>query len=171
MRNSAFLRGLRVSPFQPALIRCLLGTHGQFSCGDQNSGGVVELEACGSHHDLGRGRSAGQRRHGRAGLGEGNTLRFSLDRGDLWDERPSKRFTEVRDRFNWRTMQQLVASNRMAEFNDNYTGVCEPREGSAFPHGVKTLRRSGSASSAAGTASCASGTTSAAAIRNGAAQT
>lgn len=50
--------------------------------------------------------------------GETNLLRLSLDRGDLWDERPSKRFTEVRDRFNWRTMQGLVASNRMAEFND-----------------------------------------------------
>lgn len=50
--------------------------------------------------------------------GEGNTLRLSLDRGDLWDERPSKRFTEVRSRFNWRTMQALVASNRMDEFND-----------------------------------------------------
>jgi alpha-L-fucosidase 2 len=50
--------------------------------------------------------------------GESNTLRLSLDRGDLWDERPSKRFTEVRDKFNWRSMQQLVASNRMDEFND-----------------------------------------------------
>jgi len=50
--------------------------------------------------------------------GESNTLRLSLDRGDLWDERPSKPFTEVRDKFNWRTMQQLVASNRMDEFND-----------------------------------------------------
>ena len=50
--------------------------------------------------------------------GETNLLRLSLDRGDLWDERPSKRFTEVRDKFNWRTMQELVASNRMAEFND-----------------------------------------------------
>ena len=52
--------------------------------------------------------------------GETNTLKLSLDRGDLWDERPSKRFTEVRDQFNWRTMQQLVASNRMAEFHDIY---------------------------------------------------
>jgi len=50
--------------------------------------------------------------------GESNTLRLSLDRGDLWDERPSRRFTEVRPQFNWRTMQQLVASNRMEEFND-----------------------------------------------------
>lgn len=52
--------------------------------------------------------------------GETNTLRLSLDRGDLWDERPAKRFTQVRDRFNWRTMQGLVASNRMDEFNDIY---------------------------------------------------
>ncbi len=50
--------------------------------------------------------------------GEGNCLRLSLDRGDLWDERPSSRFESVRARFNWRTMQQLVASNRMAEFNE-----------------------------------------------------
>ena len=50
--------------------------------------------------------------------GEGNLLRLSLDRGDLWDERPAKRFTEVRAKFNWATMQQLVASNRMDEFND-----------------------------------------------------
>jgi alpha-L-fucosidase 2 len=50
--------------------------------------------------------------------GEENTVRLSLDRGDLWDERPSKRFTEIHDKFNWRTMQELVASNRMDEFND-----------------------------------------------------
>jgi alpha-L-fucosidase 2 len=50
--------------------------------------------------------------------GEDHTLRLSLDRGDLWDERPSKRFLEVRDRFNWATMQRLVAEDRMAEFND-----------------------------------------------------
>src|SRR5512137_1761931 len=50
--------------------------------------------------------------------GEDYTLRLSLDRGDLWDERPSKRSREVRDRFNWATMQRLVAENRMAEFNE-----------------------------------------------------
>src|SRR5512136_2106513 len=50
--------------------------------------------------------------------GEDHTLRFSFDRGDLWDERPSKRFVEVRDRFNWATMQRLVAEDRMAEFNE-----------------------------------------------------
>jgi alpha-L-fucosidase 2 len=50
--------------------------------------------------------------------GGGHELRLSLDRGDLWDERPSKRFTDVHDRFNWAAMQQLVASNRMTEFND-----------------------------------------------------
>ena len=50
--------------------------------------------------------------------GETNRLRLSLDRGDLWDERPAKHHVETRDRFNWRTMQQLVASNRMAEFHD-----------------------------------------------------
>src|ERR1039458_7014335 len=49
--------------------------------------------------------------------GEGNVLRLSLDRGDLWDERPSQAFLQVRDQFNWATLQQLVASNRMDEFN------------------------------------------------------
>ena len=49
--------------------------------------------------------------------GETNRLRLSLDRGDLWDERPSKAFTQVRSRFNWATIQQLVASNRMDEFD------------------------------------------------------
>jgi alpha-L-fucosidase 2 len=50
--------------------------------------------------------------------GESNLLRLSLDRGDLWDERPSKRFTEVRDKFNWAAMQRMVAENKMAEFHD-----------------------------------------------------
>ena len=50
--------------------------------------------------------------------GETNRLRLSLDRGDLWDERPSKAFLRVRDKFNWATLQQLVASNRMDEFNE-----------------------------------------------------
>src|ERR1035437_1133520 len=50
--------------------------------------------------------------------GEGNVLRLSLDRGDLWDERPSQRHVALHDRFNWATMQRLVAEDRMAEFND-----------------------------------------------------
>ena len=50
--------------------------------------------------------------------GEGNLLRLSLDRGDLWDERPSKRFTEVRDQFNWAAMQRMVAENDMGRFHD-----------------------------------------------------
>jgi alpha-L-fucosidase 2 len=50
--------------------------------------------------------------------GEDNILRLSLDRGDLWDERPSKRHVQLHDRFNWATMQRLVAEDRMAEFND-----------------------------------------------------
>ena len=49
--------------------------------------------------------------------GEDHTLRVSLDRGDLWDERPSPRHIQLRDQFNWATMQRLVAENRMAEFN------------------------------------------------------
>src|ERR1035438_7014315 len=50
--------------------------------------------------------------------GEDHTIRLSLDRGDLWDERPSKHFIEVSNRFTWATMQRLVAEDRMAEFND-----------------------------------------------------
>ncbi len=50
--------------------------------------------------------------------GQGNTIRLSLDRGDLWDERPSKNFLKVQNRFNWAEMQRLVAENKMDEFND-----------------------------------------------------
>ena len=50
--------------------------------------------------------------------GQGNTIRLSLDRGDLWDERPSKDFLKVQNRFNWAEMQRLVAENKMDEFND-----------------------------------------------------
>src|SRR5512144_3005956 len=50
--------------------------------------------------------------------GEGGTLRLSLDRGDLWDERPSRRFTGVKHRFTWKTMQELVAADRMKEFDE-----------------------------------------------------
>jgi alpha-L-fucosidase 2 len=50
--------------------------------------------------------------------GEGSTLRFSLDRGDLWDERPSPKHLAVKERFTWSAMQQMVAENRMAEFNE-----------------------------------------------------
>lgn len=50
--------------------------------------------------------------------GEGNTLRLSLDRGDLWDERPSPKHIAVKDRFTWSAMQRMVAENRMDEFNE-----------------------------------------------------
>jgi alpha-L-fucosidase 2 len=50
--------------------------------------------------------------------GETNTLRLSLDRGDLWDERPAKKHVAVRDRFNWAAMQRMVAEDRMGEFNE-----------------------------------------------------
>jgi len=49
--------------------------------------------------------------------GEDHTVRLSLDRGDLWDERPSKAHLAVKDRFNWAAMQRMVAENRMDEFN------------------------------------------------------
>ena len=49
--------------------------------------------------------------------GEGDTLRLSLDRGDLWDERPSPAHVAVRERFNYATMQELVAQGDIAGFN------------------------------------------------------
>ncbi len=50
--------------------------------------------------------------------GGGNQLRLSLDRGDLWDERPSGAFLKVKDRFNYATLKRLVAANNMGEFNE-----------------------------------------------------
>lgn len=50
--------------------------------------------------------------------GEGDTLRLSLDRGDLWDERPSKQRVAVDKRFNWAAMQRMVAENKMGEFGE-----------------------------------------------------
>ncbi len=49
--------------------------------------------------------------------GKDNTIRLSLDRGDLWDERPSKEFLKVKSRFTWAEMQRMVANNKMDEFN------------------------------------------------------
>ncbi len=50
--------------------------------------------------------------------GDGHTLRLSLDRGDLWDERPARKHLAVKDRFNWASMQRMVAEDRMEEFNE-----------------------------------------------------
>ena len=50
--------------------------------------------------------------------GEGNVLRLSLVRGDLWDERPSPAFLKVKEHFNYATLKRLVASNDMAQFNE-----------------------------------------------------
>ncbi len=47
--------------------------------------------------------------------GEATRLRISLDRGDLWDERPADGVEW--DRFNYRTMRELVAAGRNDEFN------------------------------------------------------
>jgi alpha-L-fucosidase 2 len=49
--------------------------------------------------------------------GANGILRFSLDRGDLWDERPSPQHVAVKERFTWKAMQEMVASNNMAEFH------------------------------------------------------
>ncbi|MHB8970350.1 MAG: glycosyl hydrolase family 95 catalytic domain-containing protein [Pirellulaceae bacterium] len=50
--------------------------------------------------------------------GDSSTLCLSLDRGDLWDERPSKKHLLVKERFNWTAMQRMVAENKMDEFNE-----------------------------------------------------
>ncbi|MBL9134249.1 MAG: glycoside hydrolase N-terminal domain-containing protein [Verrucomicrobiales bacterium] len=50
--------------------------------------------------------------------GETNRIRLSLDRGDLWDERPSQAFQKVRSRFTWAEMQRMVREQRAAEFNE-----------------------------------------------------
>ncbi len=47
--------------------------------------------------------------------GEGTQLRLSLDRGNLWDERPADGVEW--DRFNYRTARELVAAGRNDEFN------------------------------------------------------
>ncbi len=47
--------------------------------------------------------------------GEGNTLRLSLDRGDLWDERPAPGMPW--DEFNYPNMQRLVAEGKQGEVN------------------------------------------------------
>ncbi len=47
--------------------------------------------------------------------GEGVQLRISLDRGDLWDERPAEGVEW--ERFNYRTARELVAAGRNDEFN------------------------------------------------------
>lgn len=50
--------------------------------------------------------------------GEGDRLRLSLDRGDLWDERPSNKRKAVDARFNWKAMQRMVAEKKMGEFGE-----------------------------------------------------
>ncbi len=50
--------------------------------------------------------------------GQGHTLRISLDRGDLWDERPSSRFTQVQSRFHYRDMQRMARQGKQTEFDD-----------------------------------------------------
>ncbi|NQT88680.1 glycoside hydrolase N-terminal domain-containing protein, partial [bacterium] len=47
--------------------------------------------------------------------GEGNTIRLSLDRGDLWDERPAKG-VRWKD-FNYATMIRLVGEGKNGELN------------------------------------------------------
>ncbi|NUQ63561.1 MAG: glycoside hydrolase N-terminal domain-containing protein [Pirellulales bacterium] len=55
--------------------------------------------------------------------GEGQTVRLSLDRGDLWDERPREGVPW--ERFNYATMIRLVGEGNNAELNS----ICD------FPYG------------------------------------
>lgn len=47
--------------------------------------------------------------------GQGNLIRLSLDRGDLWDERPATGFTT--NNFNYATMKSLIAAGNNSQFN------------------------------------------------------
>lgn len=47
--------------------------------------------------------------------GDGNTLRLSLDRGDLWDERPAVGIKT--NQFNWPEIRRLVSGGMAAEAN------------------------------------------------------
>jgi alpha-L-fucosidase 2 len=67
---------------------------------------------------------------GRLIWGEESTLRLSLDPGDLWNERLSLQHLAKKDRFTWKAMQEMVAADRMAEFNQfvdsNYSRNSSP---------------------------------------------
>jgi len=47
--------------------------------------------------------------------GGGNTIRLSLDRGDLWDERPAVGIQT--NQFNWQEIKRLVAGGKASEAN------------------------------------------------------
>lgn len=47
--------------------------------------------------------------------GQGNLIRLSLDRGDLWDERPAAGFRS--NDFNYATMKQVAAARNQSEFD------------------------------------------------------
>jgi alpha-L-fucosidase 2 len=66
--------------------------------------------------------------------GEGNTIRLSLDRGDLWDERPAEgvRWKE----FRYATMIRLVAEGK----NDELNAIFDRPYGSAHPTKISAGR-------------------------------
>ncbi len=55
--------------------------------------------------------------------GKENTIRLSLDRGDLWDERPWKEFPKVKSRFTWAEMQRMVSENKLDELNEVFNAI------------------------------------------------
>jgi alpha-L-fucosidase 2 len=65
--------------------------------------------------------------------GKDNLLRLSLDRGDLWDERPA---TGLRTGdFNYATARQLVAAGQNDEFNRIFDGAYDDRHPTKLPAG------------------------------------
>ena len=74
--------------------------------------------------------------------GEGSTLKLSLDRGDLWDERTPEIFRAPD--WNWKSMQRLVAHDSMARFHtlfdDPYEEIPYPTK---LPGGRLVIERSG----------------------------
>ena len=74
--------------------------------------------------------------------GEGSTLKLSLDRGDLWDERLPEIFRS--SEWNWKSMQRLVAHDSMARFHtlfdDPYEAIPYPTK---LPGGRLVIERVG----------------------------
>lgn len=60
--------------------------------------------------------------------GEGSTLKLSLDRGDLWDERLPAIFAD--QEWNWPAMQRLVAAGNMTRFHQLFD---EPYDRIPYP--------------------------------------
>ena len=65
--------------------------------------------------------------------GQGNTIRLSLDRGDLWDERPARNVPW--DQFNYATLRRLVAEGRNDDSNRIFDGAYGDSHPTKLPAG------------------------------------